>query len=50
MGTSPDGESDVYSIEIKCPSSEKAMTQYIKSGNSVLEMYGTRATSNAFFI
>ncbi|KAL0811978.1 hypothetical protein ABMA28_009376 [Loxostege sticticalis] len=35
MGVSPDGESDDYSIEIKCPSTEKAMTQYIKSGNRV---------------
>ncbi|KAF9808195.1 hypothetical protein SFRURICE_017347 [Spodoptera frugiperda] len=31
MGASPDGETDDYSIEIKCPSSEKSVCQYIKN-------------------
>ncbi|CAG9793094.1 unnamed protein product [Diatraea saccharalis] len=38
MGASPDGESSVYSIEIKCPS-EKAMGRYVSSGNSVTAKY-----------
>ncbi|CAG9792694.1 unnamed protein product [Diatraea saccharalis] len=39
MGASPDGESSVYSIEIKCPTSEKAMGQYVSLGNSVTAKY-----------
>lgn len=31
MGASPDGETTDYSIEIKCPSSEKSVRQYIKN-------------------
>ncbi|XP_075986122.1 uncharacterized protein LOC142983144 [Anticarsia gemmatalis] len=31
MGASPDGETDNYSIEIKCPSSEKSVSLYLKN-------------------
>lgn len=39
MGASPDGESSVYSIEIKCPTSGKATRRYISSGNKVTAKY-----------
>ncbi|KAF9411550.1 hypothetical protein HW555_009698, partial [Spodoptera exigua] len=39
MGASPDGENSVYSIEIKCPTSEKAMGRYVSSGNKVTAKY-----------
>ncbi|XP_060807339.1 uncharacterized protein LOC132903320 isoform X2 [Amyelois transitella] len=39
MGASPDGESSVYSIEIKCPTSVKAMGRYISSENKVTAKY-----------
>lgn len=39
MGASPDGESSAYSIEIKCPTSEKAMGRYVSSGNKVTAKY-----------
>lgn len=32
MGASPDGICDEFILEIKCPSSEKAMSKYISSG------------------
>lgn len=35
IGASPDGENSVYSIEIKYPTSEKAMGRYVSSGNKV---------------
>ncbi|XP_026741056.1 uncharacterized protein LOC113503360 [Trichoplusia ni] len=35
MGASPDGETADYSIEIKCPSSEKSMNQYIGKNNTI---------------
>ncbi|CAG4938604.1 unnamed protein product [Colias eurytheme] len=39
MGASPDGENSVYSIEIKCPTSEKAMERYVSSRNNVTAKY-----------
>ncbi|XP_035435718.1 uncharacterized protein LOC118266384 [Spodoptera frugiperda] len=39
MGASPDGESTVYSIEIKCPASEKALNRYIDSNSEVAPKY-----------
>ncbi|XP_037977958.2 uncharacterized protein LOC119691090 isoform X1 [Plutella xylostella] len=35
MGASPDGENDLYSIEIKCPSSEKSISNYLGKNNEI---------------
>lgn len=39
MGASPDGESSMYSIEIKCPTSKKAMSRYINQTSEVTSKY-----------
>lgn len=49
MGASPDGESSVYSIEIKCPTSEKAMGRYISSENKVTAKYNAQVQLQMHF-
>lgn len=39
MGASPDGESTAYSIEIKCPSTKNARSQYITKKNKITSKY-----------
>lgn len=39
MGASPDGESTLYSIEIKCPMAAKALSRYITAKNEVAPKY-----------
>lgn len=49
MGASPDGESSVYSIEIKCPTSEKAIGRYVSAGNKVTAKYMTQVQLQMHF-
>lgn len=35
MGASPDGENEMFSIEIKCPASQAALSRYITAENKV---------------
>lgn len=39
IGASPDGETVEYTIEVKCPSSDKAMTRYVTKENKVSSKY-----------
>lgn len=48
MGASPDGISDEYVIEIKCPSTEKAVNKYIKDGH-IAEKYKAQIQMQMFF-
>lgn len=48
MGASPDGICNDYVIEIKCPSTEKAITNYIKNGQ-ITEKYNAQIQMQMFF-
>lgn len=48
MGASPDGICDDFVIEIKCPTTEKAVTKYIKNGH-ITEKYKAQIQMQMFF-
>ncbi len=48
MEASPDGICDDYVMEIKCPTSEKAVTKYIKNGH-VTDKYNSQIQMQMFF-
>ncbi|XP_050499957.1 uncharacterized protein LOC114338476 isoform X1 [Diabrotica virgifera virgifera] len=49
MGASPDGETTTLSIEVKCPTSKKAMERYIGPGNKVAAKYMTQVQLQMYF-
>lgn len=48
MGASPDGISDEYVVEIKCPSTEKTVKNYINNG-LITEKYKAQVQMQMFF-
>ncbi|GBL75046.1 hypothetical protein AVEN_243834-1 [Araneus ventricosus] len=57
MGASPDGLSDEYVFEIKCPTSEKAMKNYILSDRNIatkhyaqIQMYFAKKQKGLFCV
>lgn len=49
IGASPDGESQQFSIEIKCPSSEKTVANYVTNKNKITEKYNAQVQLQMHF-